>query len=101
MAATVSNLDFSVDGDKRATIGTITGDTSYTSGGYAISPSAIGLANVLDFAADLPVSSVPAIRAARWDYTNNKLMFFDQAFAEIANGIDLSAYSLKFRALGW
>jgi hypothetical protein len=53
------------------------------------------------FDVDLPVSAVPAIRAAQYDYTNSKLMFFDDAFAEIGNGTNLSAYVGRATATGF
>lgn len=100
MAATVTSLNFNVEGNRRVNVGTIAGDSSYTAGGYALAPGAFGLGSVDRFDIDLPVNPTPAVRAARYDYANNKLIFFDQAFAEIAGGVDLSLFTARFEAKG-
>ncbi len=100
MAATVTGLQYNVEGNRRANLGTVAGDTAYTSGGYALAPGTFGLGSVDHFSVDMPSSSVPTIRAAVYNTSTSKLLFFDQAFAEIANGVDLSTFSAKFEAKG-
>lgn len=100
MAATVSSLQYNVEGNRRNNSGTVTADTAYPTGGYSVPAGAVGLGSVDSFQIELPVNATPAIRAARYDYTNSKLMYFDQAFAEIANGVDLSAFSARFEVRG-
>ncbi len=101
MAATLSGYDFSVPGDKRATIVTVTGDTAYPTGGYSITPNQLGMGTVLFVDGAFARSSTPAVRAVSYNNSTNKLVFFDQAFAEIANGIDLSTFSGQIMAYGW
>lgn len=100
MAATVTDLKFGVQGDRRVNVGTVTGDTSYTTGGYALAPGAVGLGSVDRLSIDLPVNSTPAIRGAVYNRSTSKLAFFDQAFAEIAAGVDLSAFAARFEVTG-
>lgn len=102
MAATVSDLNFIVTGDKRRTIGTITGDTSYPTGGYSITPNQMGLATVLlvDVENLLNTSSTTAIDAARYRISTNKLQIFSGS-NEVANLTDVSAFQGRFEAIGW
>jgi hypothetical protein len=101
MAATVTSVEFNVNGKYRESSAIITGDATYTSGGYSITPQQFGMGTIVRFDVDLPNSTVPAIRAAQYDYTNNKLMFFDDVFAEIANGVSLAAYVGRATATGY
>lgn len=101
MAAIISGLDFSVSGDKRSTIATVTGDTSYPTGGYSIAPNQIGLGTVLFADASFLANSTPAVRAAVYNTSTNKLLLFGENFSEVANGTDVSAFSGKIQAFGW
>lgn len=101
MAATLSGLDFTVQGDKRVTIATVTGDTSYPQGGYSITANQLGLGNVLFLDSSFTRDSTPAVRAVSYNTSTSKLLFFDQAFAEIANGTNLSTFSGQLQAFGW
>lgn len=103
MAATISGLDFSVAGDKRRTLGTVTGDTAYPTGGYSITPNQVGLGTILALNIELPlnISSGTAVDAARYRISTSKLQFFDFAGAEVANGTDLSTFAARFEAIGW
>lgn len=100
--ATVSNLDFSVAGDKRRTTGTVTFSSSYTTGGESVTPSQVGLGTILRFDVDFASSSTPAIRAGNYDVTNSKLLAFTTSDGlQVANGTNLSTFSAKFEAVGW
>jgi hypothetical protein len=101
MAISITSRDFGVDGNKRVNTMVFTADTSYPTGGYALSAGTLGLGSVNRVAVDLPVNSTPAIRAARYDYTNSTLMFFGENFAEIAAATDLSAFSGRLEARGF
>lgn len=101
MALTVSGLHYNVEGAKKCNDGIVTGDTSYPTGGWSLAPEKVGLDTVERFGVDFLVNSTPAVRAARYDYTNEKLMAFGENFAEIANGTDLSAFSARFEAKGY
>jgi hypothetical protein len=101
MAATLTNPDFTVVGDKRLTTVNVTADTSYPTGGYSITPAQLGLGAILTVDCAYASSSTPAIRAVRYNNSTSKLLFFDQAFAEIAAGVDLSTFSGQIQAMGW
>lgn len=102
MAVTISGLDFSVAGDKRRTLGTVTFDNSYPTGGEAITPQQVGLADILFMDVENPVSSTPTTRMCTYDLTNEKFMVFTSSDGnQVANGTDLSAFSARFEAVGW
>jgi len=101
MALTVSGLDFSVAGDKRRTIATGTADTSYPTGGYSLLPSQLGMGTILLLDCNFDANSTPAIRAVQYNNATNKLRFFGENFAEIANATDLSAFSGQLEVVGW
>lgn len=102
MALTVSNLDFSVAGDKRRTIGQITFDSSYPTGGEALTPQQIGLGTILWMDVENPVSATPTTRMSTFDHTNGRFLVFTSSDGnEVANGTNLSAFSAKFEAVGW
>lgn len=86
--------------NKRSNIWTVQGPTSYTTLGEALTPASLGLHQVSHVDVDIVSNSTPAIRAVSYDYTNSKLRFFDQAFAEIAATTDLSGFSGRLRATG-
>lgn len=102
MAVTLSGLDFSVAGDKRRTIGTVTFDSSYPTGGEVITPQQVGLGTILDMDIENPVSPTPTTRMCTFDHTNLKFMLFTSSDGnQVANGTDVSTFSAKFEAVGW
>lgn len=85
---------------------TITGPASYTTGGEAISlVNDLGLSNLhlLNGAIARTTVGGAACRAValnREDPANPKLQWYDGAFNEIANGVDLSTFSLAIEFIG-
>lgn len=80
---------------------TVTGPSSYPTGGEAIAPASFGLGRVDLFNAELALSAAgTAVRAVRYDYTNQKVQWFGENFAEISNGTDLSTYSARVEVIG-
>lgn len=101
MAVTVSGLSFSIAGNKRRTTGVITLDSSYPTGGETISPNLLGLGSIDVLSPGMPVNATPAMRGASYKVSTGKLLVFDDAFAEIANGVDLAGFSFPFEAVGY
>lgn len=87
-------------GIRRRAVGQYTGPASYATGGEAVTAGDLGLGTVefVDF--DNPASSTPACRLVKYDYANAKVIWFDLAGAEIANGTDLSTFVCRFEAVG-
>lgn len=87
-------------GIRRRVVGRYTGPASYVTGGDALSAGDINLGTIefIDF--ENPVDSTPACRLVTYDHTNAKVIWFDLAGAEIANGTNLSTFSARFEALG-
>lgn len=81
-------------------IGKIIGPATYTTGGDSLTPTALGLGK-LDFLQLDAFSNGTVIIVGLYDYTAQKLKFFDMVGAEITNGTVLSAYSARFEAIGY
>lgn len=102
MAVTISNLDFSVAGDKRRTIGTVTFDNSYNTGGETITPQQIGLGTILFMDVSAPVSATPTTRMCSFNNATNAFVVFTSSDGnQVAGGVDLSTFSAQFEAIGW
>lgn len=80
-------------------LGIYTGPASYATGGDACTPADLGLGKIHVFQIE-PPSNGSVVVVARYDYTNEKVKWFDMAGAEIAAATDLSAYSARFEAIG-
>ena len=83
----------------------VTGPASYVTGGVAFTPLEIGLGSrVHVLAGNVAITATGT--ACRLVAVNNadpaapKMVWFDQAFAEIANGVDLSAYTVDVELIG-
>lgn len=87
----------------RVTTGVYTGPASYPNGaadGDPFTPAEVGL-GVIDFIDfENPVDATPVCRLVTYDVTNQRVLWFDDAFAQIANAVDLSTFSCRFRAYG-
>lgn len=106
MAATVTTVFAGslLGAAQRISVETVTGDASYATGGYAITPNQFGFVRT---SAVVPVGSntgyVPS-----WDQTNSKLKVFfgdnnnasDGPLIEVASATDLSAVSFTVIAFG-
>lgn len=80
---------------------TVTGPSSYPTGGEAIAPASFGLGRVDLFNAEDGLAAAgTSIRRLRYDYTNQKIQWFGENFNEIANGTDLSTYTARVEVIG-
>lgn len=86
-------------GSKTRKLGRLTGPTSYATGGEVLAPSAFGLNRIEVLLLDHATNGVD-LRVVQYDYTNGRVKWFDFAGAEIAALTDLSAYSVRFEAIG-
>lgn len=74
MAATFGTITDNLDGNQREVNRTITGDTSYTTGGYAIAPSVFGFGAITGIQFT-PFGTGTTCYVGYWDNTNNKVKF--------------------------
>lgn len=86
-------------GAKTLKFGRITGPTSYVTGGEVLPPASFGLTRIELFLTDKATNGTD-LRVVQYDYTNGRVKWFDFAGAEIAALTDLSAYSVRFEAIG-
>lgn len=85
---------------------TITGPVSYTTGGDPISLlNDVGLSNLHMICGNVAVTASGTtcriVGLNRSTPASPKLLWFDQAFAEIANGTDLSTFSVQIEFIGF
>jgi hypothetical protein len=100
----VTNGDY-VIGNKKVRTRDITFDASYATGGLSLTPSNVGLRNIVAMSTDAGAknSAGTSVVPVRYDYTNNKLQAYryDGASAgkafleEVANAVDLSSFTVR------
>jgi len=80
-------------------IGNYTGPASYVSGGDPLTPGDLGMGRIemLNFE---HATNGTDLRLVRYDYTAQKVKWFDLAGAELAGAAALSGYSVRFEAIG-
>lgn len=96
MAATVAQVDAHVPGAQKEVIVDVTPDTSYPTGGYAVTVP--GMSRII--LADVQVPAGTGHTAA-WDYTNKKLKFFTSGGTEVAAATNLSSAVTRIAFLGY
>jgi hypothetical protein len=86
----------------RVVFGTITFDSSYPTGGEALTGSDLkNLGSEIEKILFEPASNTtPIIKHLKYDYVNRKVLAFDVAGTQTADATDLSAYSAGFVAFG-
>jgi hypothetical protein len=88
-----------VPGQKRCTVTKVVFDSSYPTGGEALTPTDLGLNTVVFAEAQVQVAGTGSVTAVFYDITNQKLKAFTAA-AEVANTTDLSAVTAQVVAFG-
>jgi hypothetical protein len=86
MAATVSVVEYDVFGTRFVRYVDVTGDSSYSSGGYLINPVQIGL-GIITGAMPLGGNAAAAVYKAYWSNATSKVIFSETA----ANTVSLTA----------
>lgn len=77
-----------------------TGPSSYATGGETCSASTFGLGTLIKGPNGIAFDGTN-VRLVVWQPSTNKLLWFvPNTGAEVANGVDLSAYSLQFEVVG-
>jgi hypothetical protein len=77
-----------------------TGPTSYATGGESAPPSIFGLGQIIHGIQGI-ASNGTDTRLVWWNPTTNSLQWFvPNTNAEVANGTNLSAYSIQFEVVG-
>lgn len=82
----------------------MTGPSSYATGGDALDANTVfgwNSIDALDFIGVAYSSGAGAVRLLAWDRTNQKVLWFvPNTGAEVANGTDLSGYTVAVMAVG-
>jgi len=90
-------------GDLKMTVTNIVGDSSYPTGGSALTPAALGLTTVLASQAELQTSAVtsPVATAATYLPTTQLLKVWQATGAEMTNATNLSTITWQIIAFGY
>lgn len=96
MGLTIAPVKSYVTGDRRTVIADVTFDSSYPTGGEALTASDLGLTGTLTYVNAAPA---PTGHVCPYDRTNSKLMAFNGT-TEIANTTDLSTVTTRLMAIG-
>lgn len=100
MALTVTSVRRGdVAGNQRKTVSTATFDNSYVTGGLALTPTQLGLAQVQDATVKV-LTPGGAVVSVVYDKTNSKLKA-NTISAEVANAVDLSAVQVQIHSWGY
>lgn len=103
MPATVLPLADPVTGDRKhvadqaEVLATVTGDSSYTSGGYAVTPQQFGFFDRIDYIVPLSSNGAAIIQ---YDRANKKIKIFTALGTEAAGGSNQSAIVADVLAVG-
>lgn len=84
---------------KRRISGIYTGPASYATGGDSFLPADVKLGQIDLLRLGNPTNGSVVV-VVEYDYTNQKVKWYDMAGAEIANATALSAYTTRFEAIG-
>src|SRR5215831_16327312 len=95
MALTISGLQFDLAGSRNSTMGSIAFDSSYTTGGLALTPASIGLRTIdnIDFIARSGYSF-------DYDYSGQKLLAYTQGAATGATAVSGTTGALMLSDAG-
>lgn len=101
MAAAVSLIEQTVEGNKRVGVADVTFDNSYPTGGEAVTPSQFGLTNATYGICNVKtVGGTVNVANVYYDRANKKLLVFDETPAEAANAADLSTLVVQVKMFG-
>lgn len=87
-------------GDERMTVTDVVLDTSYPTGGYAITPAQLGFNVVVHGISGVKVAGAGGIVNAHYLPSTGKLVCYT-ATAEIASATDVSAETVQITAFGY
>lgn len=104
MALTVTPVKVWVNGDRKEAIYDITFDSSYPTGGEALTAATLGLADELNYVSDAVAWNGTLAVLTKYDYVNSTLLAFKSNTAanpqEVANGASLASYKVRLHAIG-
>lgn len=100
MALTSTILGRAVPGNLARVRAVITGDSSYTTGGYTVTPALFGFQYLAHAVCTGPVGASTVAADAALNQTTNKLIFLAPSGAEVAAATNVSAISFNVEGYG-
>jgi hypothetical protein len=95
MALTIAGVRKTVEGNRQVKVFDVTFDSSYVTGGEALTVADMGLRSLDEFSAEPDVNGNYVV----YDRTNAKLLLFD-IDSQAANAFNASAVVIRCRAVG-
>lgn len=90
-----------VTGVRKSRLVLYTGPSSYVTGGDSFTAADVDL-GTLEHAPDFLAWNGSAVRLVVYDYTNSKYVWYvPNTGAEVANGVDLSAFAMRIILQGY
>lgn len=80
-------------------VGRLTGPASYVTGGELLDASAFGLGKVVALLVTV-ARSPTGLAYPAYDYATGRLLWYDQAGAQVANGVNLSTFQAGIEVIG-
>jgi len=87
-------------GKRLRRVGIYTGPASYATGGDAFLARDVSLGALEHITFGVARNSAGAIRLLSYDHAAGTVVWYDDAFTQIANGTDLSGFTARFEAMG-
>ena len=85
-------------GYQRSAFATVTGDASYPTGGYALTPQQFGFAQSITF---MDPNMSNAAHIITWNSATQKLQFWTAQNTEVANTTNVSTVTVQIQAFGY
>ena len=100
MALTSTILGSAVPGNLRRVRATVTGDSSYPTGGYTLTPATFGLQFLGHYVVIGPTGASTVAAEAAQNPANGKLLFLAPSGAEVTAATNVSAVSFYVEGYG-
>lgn len=101
--ARVGDLPYRVVGNQKKTVTDVAMDSSYPTGGEAVTAANLGLNRVEYATAEITTTATTTVNATAAGYlpATEKLLVFDETPAEAANAADLAGLVVRVVAFGF
>lgn len=79
----------------------VTGDSSYPTGGESFLAADVGFDRIIGVSCIAVTDGADAVSNVCYDAENDKLLFLDEAGADVTNAEDVSGVTVRLRILGY
>lgn len=100
MAHTTAITLDTVEGVDSAVYAQLTFSGTYATGGETLTPGELGLAAVKLVQCEDVRATATTVVPAQYNVATGKVQIFDDAGVEVANGVSLTGFTLRIKAIG-